>query len=125
LVVTGARAESEALAIAQTIATSALVKTAFAGSDANWGRILAAAGRAGVSFAQDRVALWVSAGQANSVQLFAGGTPLLYSEAEATFIFSQPEFQIHLDLGQGDEKATVWTCDLTHDYVTINADYRT
>ena len=125
LVVTGARAESEALAIAQTIATSALVKTAFAGSDANWGRILAAAGRAGVSFAQDRVALWVSAGQTNSVQLVAGGTPLPYSEAEATFIFSQPEFQVHLDLGQGDEKATVWTCDLTHDYVTINADYRT
>jgi glutamate N-acetyltransferase/amino-acid N-acetyltransferase len=125
LVVTGARAESEALAIAQTIATSALVKTAFAGSDANWGRILAAAGRAGVSFAQDRVALWVSAGQTNSVQLVAGGTPLPYSEAEATFVFSQPEFQVHLDLDLGDEKATVWTCDLTHDYVTINADYRT
>ena len=58
------------------------------------------------------------------MQLVAGGTPTDYSEAEATAIFAAPEIEMVLDLGAGDEAETVWTCDLTHEYITINADYR-
>jgi glutamate N-acetyltransferase / amino-acid N-acetyltransferase len=113
--------------VAQTIATSPLVKTALAGGDPNWGRILAAAGRAGVVFDQNCVALWVGrAGEEQTLlQLVAEGTPTAYNEAEAAAIFAQREIEIHLDLGMGMGEATVWTCDLTHEYVTINADYRT
>lgn len=127
LVVTGGRVEAEACAIARTIASSSLVKTAFAGSDPNWGRILAAAGRAGVLLDQSRLALWVSTGTADgpSVQLVARGKSLEYLESDAARVFSQPEFRVHLDLGLGDGEATAWTCDLTHEYVSINADYRT
>lgn len=125
LTVTGAPSADQAAAIARTIATSPLVKTAFAGGDPNWGRILAAAGRAGVPFDQSQVALWISMGEADRVQLVVGGTPRSFSESDAARIFAQPEFQVHLDLGAGEGEATVWTCDLTHDYVTINADYRT
>jgi glutamate N-acetyltransferase/amino-acid N-acetyltransferase len=122
--VTGAASPSDAHAIANTIATSPLVKTAFAGSDANWGRILAAAGRAGISFDQNQAALWIGANQADELQLVAHGTPTDYQEADAAAIFAQPEFKIRLDIGVGKETAVVWTTDLTHDYVSINADYR-
>ena len=127
LVVTGGRVEAEARAIARTIASSPLVKTAFAGSDPNWGRILAAAGRAGVLLDQSRLGLWVSTGTVDGpkVQLVARGKSLEYLESDAARVFSQPEFQVHLDLGLGDGEATAWTCDLTHEYVSINADYRT
>ena len=124
LVVSGASSEADALAVARTIATSPLVKTAFAGGDPNWGRILAAAGRAGIALEPARLALHIRAGE-NSFQLVTGGAPCSVSEAHAAAIFAQPEFQVHLDLGLGDAAVTMWTCDLTHDYVTINADYRT
>lgn len=123
--VTGASEAAEAKAIAGTIATSPLVKTALAGSDPNWGRILAAAGRAGVSFDQGQVALWVGNPGERELQIVAQGTPTDYLEEEAAAIFARPEINIHLDLGQGEAGATMWTTDLTHDYVTINADYRT
>jgi glutamate N-acetyltransferase/amino-acid N-acetyltransferase len=122
--VTGATAETEAHAIANTIATSPLVKTAFAGSDANWGRILAAAGRAGVAFDQNKAALWIGSSAPDELQLVASGTPTTYQEAAAAAIFAQPEFKIRLDIGAGNQSATVWTTDLTHEYVSINADYR-
>ncbi len=125
LVVTGAPEAGAAAAVASTIATSPLVKTAFAGGDPNWGRILAAAGRAGVPFDQSQVALWIDSPESACLQLVAGGTPCTFSESEAAEIFAQVEIQVHLDLGSGDGEATVWTCDLTHEYVTINADYRT
>jgi glutamate N-acetyltransferase/amino-acid N-acetyltransferase len=125
IMVTGAPSDDQAVAVAGTIATSPLVKTAFAGGDPNWGRILAAAGRAGVPFDQSLVALNISAGEGIHLQLVTGGTPTAFSETEAADIFAQPEFQVQLDLGAGDGKATMWTCDLTHGYVTINADYRT
>ena len=124
LVVTGAHQESDALAIARTIATSPLVKTALTGGDPNWGRILAAAGRAGVPLDPDKVALSVSSGP-EFVQLVLWGLPCGYQELTAAHILSQPAFQIHLDLGLGDGETTLWTCDLSHDYVSINADYRT
>lgn len=123
--VTGASSEAEAHQIANTIATSPLVKTAFAGSDANWGRLLMAAGRAGVTFDQSRINLWIGARQPDELQLVANGTPTEYQEAAAAAVFAEPEFVIRLDLGMGKETAVVWTTDLSHDYVSINADYRT
>jgi glutamate N-acetyltransferase/amino-acid N-acetyltransferase len=106
------------------VATSPLVKTAFAGSDANWGRILAAAGRAGVKFDQHRVGLWIGINQADELQLVKSGTPAAYQEADAARIFAEPAFKILLDLDAGSGEATMWTSDLSHGYVTINADYR-
>ena len=123
--VTGAENDADAHAIAATIATSPLVKTAFAGSDANWGRILAAAGRAGVRFDQNRTALWIGAETADELQLVRQGTPTAYREADAAHIFALSEFKVRLDLGVGNGRDIVWTTDLTHDYISINADYRT
>ena len=122
--VTGAMDDLDAHKIANTIATSALVKTAFAGSDANWGRILAAAGRAGVPFDQHKTGLWVGKKQSRELQLLDRGTPTDYLEADAAAIFAEPEFKILFELQQGDGIATVWTSDLSHEYVSINADYR-
>ena len=124
--VTGANSEAEAHQIANTIATSPLVKTAFAGSDANWGRLLMAAGRAGVPFDQTKINLWIGVQQPDELQLVANGTPTEYQEAAAASVFAEPEFKILLDLESGgEETAVVWTTDLSHDYVSINADYRT
>lgn len=125
IVVGGAPTNGAAKKVAETIATSPLVKTALAGSDPNWGRILAAAGRAGVPFDQHHVGLWIGNGQGPSLQLLAQGTPTGYMEEEAAAIFARRDIHIRLDLGQGQGQATMWTGDLTHDYVTINADYRT
>ncbi len=123
--ITGSESEEAAQAVARTIATSPLVKTALAGSDPNWGRILAAAGRAGVPFDQRLVSLWIRNFDNPRLQLVHRGIPTGYAENEAVAIFTRPEIHIHLDLGKGPAEVTVWTCDLTHDYVTINADYRT
>ncbi len=125
ITVSGAVDDQAAHQVANTIATSALVKTAFAGSDANWGRILAAAGRAGVPFDQTKTALWIGLDPPLDLQLLSGGTPTSYLEQEAAAIFAEPEFEILLDLQQGEGRATVWTTDLSHEYVSINADYRT
>ena len=123
--VTGAKSEADAHQIANTVATSPLVKTAFAGSDANWGRLLMAAGRAGVPFDQTKLNLWIGIQRPDVVQLVANGTPTAYQEKDAAAVFAEPEFKIRLDLGVGRETAVVWTTDLSHDYVSINADYRT
>jgi len=111
--------------VANTIATSALFKTAVAGGDPNWGRVLAAAGRAGVPFEPDAAALWIAANDGAPLQLVAGGTPTDYNEDDAAAIFAQPELTVRLRLGDGPGAATVWTTDLTHEYVTINGHYRT
>ena len=123
--VQGTQHDVDAHAIANTIAISPLVKTAFAGSDANWGRLLMAAGRAGVVFDQQQVNLWIGVNAADDLQLVAEGTPTAYAEAEAAAIFAEPAFKIWLSVGEGDGRATVWTTDLTYEYVRINADYRT
>ena len=111
--------------VAQTIATSPLVKTAIAGGDPNWGRILAAAGRAGIPMDQSKLSLWVQEMDGKPLQLVDQGMPLNFGEEEAAAIFGCSEFLIHLDLASGEAETTVWTCDLTHGYITINADYRT
>jgi glutamate N-acetyltransferase/amino-acid N-acetyltransferase len=118
--VTGARDEREAHCVANTIATSPLVKTAFYGEDANWGRILAAAGRSGMDLDPDRMALWF-----DDLQLVSDGAPTDYAEADAAAIVARDEIDIRLELGLGQSETTVWTCDLSHDYVTINGQYRT
>ncbi len=123
--VSGARTKADAHRVANTIATSPLVKTAFAGSDPNWGRIIAAAGRAGVRFELQRAALWISASEHETLQLVARGTPCDYQESDAAQIFAGSDFSVHLDLGCGGGETTVWTGDLTPEYVSINADYRT
>lgn len=118
--VSGARSWAEAHQIGRTIATSALTKTAIYGTDANWGRVLAAAGRAGVPLDADSLALWFG-----DVQLVGGGAPLAYSEEQAHATLLGRDVDIRLDLGLGDASATVWTCDFSPEYVSINADYRT
>ncbi len=123
--VTGAHNNIEAHTIANSIATSPLVKTAFFGNDANWGRILCAAGYAGVELDPDKADLIIHDNDENTVQLVEGGLPTGYAEADAAAIFKQPEFTVHVNLNSGEGNATVWTSDLSHDYVTINGDYRT
>jgi len=125
--VQGTADEASAHRIANTIATSPLVKTAFYGQDANWGRILAAAGRAGVEFNQDEAALWFASEAAipSVLQVVENGTPTNYEEDDAARIFQQDEIVVTLKVGEGSSKATVWTCDFSHEYVSINADYRT
>ena len=125
ILVSGAGTRDEAKAVAATIATSPLVKTALAGNDPNWGRIMMAAGRAGVAFDQNQVGLWAGYPGSSPLILVVNGTPANYDEADAVAIFSRPEISLHLDLGQGSAEVTMWTTDLTHEYVSINADYRT
>jgi glutamate N-acetyltransferase/amino-acid N-acetyltransferase len=123
--VSGAASEAEARQAAQTIATSVLVKTAVYGGDPNWGRVLAAAGRSGVDLDPARAALWFSGDGGAEYQVVAAGAPLAYDEGEAARIFTCRDLLIHLDLGASAAEATVWTSDLTHDYVSLNAHYRT
>lgn len=118
--VTGARSFEEARQIGRTIATSSLVKTAIYGIDANWGRVLAAVGRSGVPVDPDKLTLAFG-----DVRLVAEGAPLSYAEADAHAALTGSEVQITVGLGLGDESATVWTCDFSHEYVSINAEYRT
>ena len=119
--VSGARSEADARRIAFTIAQSPLVKTAFFGEDANWGRVVAAAGRAGVDLDPTKVSL-----RFGDVTVFQDGMPLLSPEVEraAGLVLKQREIPVHLALGEGTARFTVRTCDFSYDYVKINADYR-
>jgi glutamate N-acetyltransferase/amino-acid N-acetyltransferase len=118
--VTGGRGEDDALAVARTISTSQLVKTAVFGADANWGRVVAAAGRAGVAVDGEKMTL-----RLGGIEVLAPGYRSDYSEGEVTHRLSQPEVEIWLDLGLGEAEATTWTCDLNQRYIDINAGYRT
>jgi glutamate N-acetyltransferase/amino-acid N-acetyltransferase len=120
--VTSAASQQEALDIAYTVAHSPLVKTALFASDPNWGRILAAVGRAGIENL-DLNALEIHLGDVCLVR--NGGRADDYSEARGQAVMSQEEITIAIDLKRGDVRETVWTCDFSHDYVTINAEYRT
>lgn len=131
IVVAGAADDADARRVANAIATSPLVKTAFAGGDPNWGRIVAAAGRSGAAVDPARVTLTFAPGEhdvegaAAPVRLLANGLPTGFDEAAAAAILADDAFRVRLDLGLGDGAATVWTGDLTEEYVRINADYRT
>ncbi|MEW6672816.1 MAG: bifunctional glutamate N-acetyltransferase/amino-acid acetyltransferase ArgJ [Thermodesulfobacteriota bacterium] len=118
--VKGARSAQDAHRIANTIAGSNLVKTAFFGEDANWGRILGAAGRADVPIDPDRIDVFF-----NDVQMVKAGVGCGKAvEAEATRVLKTPEFTVTVDLHLGDKSDSVFTCDFSLDYVRINADYR-
>jgi len=120
--VSGAASQQEALDVAYTVAHSPLVKTALFASDPNWGRILAAVGRAGVPDL-DLDALEIHLGDVCLVR--QGGRADDYSEERGQAVMDQEEITIAIDLKRGDIRETVWTCDFSHDYVTINAEYRT
>lgn len=116
-----AKTEEEARSLAMTVATSPLVKTALFGQDANWGRILAALGRAGVYFDPDKVDIFFD--QVQVVKKGIGTGPK--KEALAGTVLKKPALTIRIDLHQGSAGTRVFTCDLSLDYVRINADYRT
>lgn len=119
--VTGAASENDARTVGRAIAVSPLVKTAFAGSDANWGRILSAIGNSGIAIDTNNITL-----SADDVLMFEkGNLHCDYTDDAGMEIFRQDEFAITVDLGMGSESCTVWTGDLTHEYITINAEYRT
>ena len=120
--VTGARSEAAAVAIAETVATSQLVKTAIHGCDPNWGRIVAAAGRAGVPFNADRADVRVG-----DVTVFRRGAPVggKITDRRASKVMKRRSYDIGIKLGTGSGRAHYYTCDLGHEYVRINADYRT
>ena len=118
--VRGAATDRDARKIADTVAGSNLVKTAIFGEDANWGRILAAAGRAGVAFEPERMDILF-----NDVLMFSQGSGRGAAvEDEVTKVLKLPEFVITIDLHSGDCQTSVWTCDFSVEYVRINADYR-
>jgi glutamate N-acetyltransferase/amino-acid N-acetyltransferase len=119
--VTGARTGDEARRAARAIANSPLVKTAIHGGDPNWGRLIAVAGRAGVEFSLDRAAVRIG-----SVTLFADGAPYDERAPEAAAYLQGKDIEVEVDLGTGsDGQSRMWTCDLSADYVRINAEYRT
>jgi glutamate N-acetyltransferase/amino-acid N-acetyltransferase len=122
--ISGAPSFAAAKQVAQSIATSSLVKTAIYGEDANWGRVLCAAGYSGVEIAPQRLSLWMR-NETDELYLVKSGEPFEIDEPRAAAILAECEVTFHLDLGQGDAVATIWTCDLTHAYVDINAHYRT
>jgi glutamate N-acetyltransferase/amino-acid N-acetyltransferase len=118
--VTNASSKEEARNVAKTVALSSLVKTAVAGNDPNWGRILVAAGRSGSRVEPQRTSVSLQ-----GVPLFTKGTVLKFDENDVHTKMKQDELVIDIDLGSGGHGATAWGCDLTTEYVHINADYRT
>jgi len=121
VVVHGARSPEDAVKAARTVANSSLVKTAFYGQDPNWGRIMAALGRADIDMDETRVDINI-----NDVQIVSGGLGKgLKAEKLAAEIMTQPEFTVNIDLHRGNHRDHVLTSDLTHEYIDINADYRT
>ncbi len=121
--VKGAKDKASARILAQSVINSSLTKAAIYGHDANWGRILCALGYAGIEFDPEQVELWLTS-SAGTVKIYENGSAAVYSEEEATKILSEPEVTAIADMHQGNGEATAWGCDLTHEYVSINADYR-
>ena len=122
ILVVGAVSEAAAREVGRAVARSALVKTAIYGADPNWGRILAAAGAAGVTLAPDRLSLQAAA-DGDWLTLASGGATAHPDAARARAIFQEKTIRLRIDLGLGRAEAVVWTCDLTPEYVRINADY--
>jgi len=133
--VSGAEKESDAFKVAQSIAQSSLVKCAMYGKDPNWGRIVCAVGYSGVSIKPERVSLHFSAGDETTfedstkkrVQIVKGGQPVSGATIlkDCASVLQEKDIVVEIDLGLGNEESTVWTCDLSKDYVAINADYTT
>ncbi len=121
--VQGATSVEDGRTLARSIVSSNLVKTAFFGSDANWGRILCAMGYSGANFNPEKVALTYSS-VVGQIEVFREGLPLLFNEERAKEILLEREITLLVELSEGSGKATAWGCDLSYDYVKINGDYR-
>jgi glutamate N-acetyltransferase / amino-acid N-acetyltransferase len=119
--VTGAASRDDARRTARAIANSPLVKTAIHGGDPNWGRLVAVAGRSGSAFALERAAVRIG-----PIELFSDGAPHDERAIEAAEYLKGKDIEVHVDLGTGGAgRAQMWTCDLSAEYVRINAEYRT
>ena len=121
--IVGAKTKEDAVTLSKSVVTSSLTKAAIYGHDANWGRILCAMGYSGAQFDPEKVDLFFES-KAGKIQIIENGVSTGYDEAEATRILSEDEVTAIADVKMGDAKATAWGCDLTYDYVKINADYR-
>ncbi|GFI66355.1 arginine biosynthesis bifunctional protein ArgJ [Lachnospiraceae bacterium] len=121
--VVGAASKEDARILAKSVICSSLTKAAIFGHDANWGRILCALGYSGARFDPENVDLYFE-GKSGKIHIFSKGVACDYSEEEATGILSDPEVTVLADMHMGDAEATAWGCDLSYDYVKINADYR-
>lgn len=121
--VIGAQSKDQAVTLSKSVITSSLTKAAIFGHDANWGRILCAMGYSGARFDPEKVDLYFESA-AGKIQIIRDGVALDYSEEQATRILSEPEVTAIADVKMGSASATAWGCDLTYDYVKINADYR-
>ena len=119
----GAESKEQAVTLAKSVITSSLTKAAIFGHDANWGRILCAMGYSGVQFDPEQVDLFFES-KAGKLKIIENGVAVDYSEEKATEILSQPEVTAVADIKMGDATAVAWGCDLTFEYVKINADYR-
>jgi glutamate N-acetyltransferase/amino-acid N-acetyltransferase len=120
VVVRNAMDREQARAAARTVAGSPLVKTAIHGSDPNWGRIVAALGRSGAQFSLDRLQVAIG-----GVAVFENGAPVVANTDRIRQIFARPRIEIEVSLGAGEVEGHAWGCDLTAEYVHINADYTT
>ena len=121
--VIGAATKEDARILSKSVICSSLTKAAIYGHDANWGRILCALGYSGVLFDPEKIELFFE-GKAGRIQIYKDGVAADYSEEEAGKILSEPEVRVIVDMKMGTEEASAWGCDLTYDYVRINADYR-
>lgn len=121
--IVGAESKEQAVILSKSVVTSSLTKAAIYGHDANWGRILCAMGYSGAQFDPEKVDLYFES-KAGKIKIIENGVSTGYSEAEATRILSEEEVTAIADVKMGQAKATAWGCDLTYDYVKINADYR-
>ncbi|MYE46640.1 MAG: bifunctional ornithine acetyltransferase/N-acetylglutamate synthase [Chloroflexi bacterium] len=120
VVAEGAASDADARVAARTISSSPLVKTMITGRDPNWGRVLMAAGRSGAALDLERAEVWIG-----EFCACARGAPTTTPEADISAAMDRDEVQIRIDLGCGEASATAWGCDLTEEYVRINADYTT
>ena len=121
--IVGAETKEQAKVLSKSVITSSLTKAAIYGHDANWGRILCAMGYSGANFDPEKVDLFFKSAAGN-LQIIENGVAVDYSEEEASKILSEPHVTAIADIKMGDATATAWGCDLTYDYVKINADYR-
>lgn len=119
----GAESKEQAVTLSKSVVSSSLTKAAIYGHDANWGRILCAMGYSGAKFDPEKVDLYFES-RAGKIKIMENGVSTGYSEEEATKILSENEVTAIADVKMGDASATAWGCDLTYDYVKINADYR-
>ena len=121
--VINAESKEQAKILAKSVICSSLTKAAIFGHDANWGRILCAMGYSGAQFDPEKVELFFES-KSGRIQIYKDGVATDYSEEEATRILSDPEVTVLVDMKSGDQQAAAWGCDLSYDYVKINADYR-